>query len=230
MPLQLVYWDIQGFGCAIRLLLTHLGVEFEEKNPSSWGQYVQWSKEAEAEGLNFPNLPWIVDGDFRISESTAIYTYILEKYGNPDLIGKTIEDRAIVRLIEGIGLDLKQELFIQIFKGGRKDAFVDLAKKGGKTDQLLKKLSLGLGDKEYFLGYLTFIDFQVAFYVWATHHVVGGQGGNSPCLRYPNLMAFYQKIYGLESIKGYIESPNFKKRPLLHPSMAPWSKYISNEL
>ena len=38
-------------------------------------------------GQDFPNLPYVKDGDLIISESMAIYQYLVETYA-PDLLGK----------------------------------------------------------------------------------------------------------------------------------------------
>lgn len=42
-----------------------------------------------------PNLPYLEDGDIRISEHDAILRYIARKY-KPELLGKTLEDYALV--------------------------------------------------------------------------------------------------------------------------------------
>lgn len=38
-------------------------------------------------GLDFPNLPYFIDGDYKITETLAIHAYIAEKW-NPELLGK----------------------------------------------------------------------------------------------------------------------------------------------
>ncbi len=47
-------------------------------------------------GLVFPNLPYLIDGDFKLTESRAINLYVIMKSGKTDLLGKTIEDKARV--------------------------------------------------------------------------------------------------------------------------------------
>jgi glutathione S-transferase len=39
-------------------------------------------------GLIFPNLPYVIDGDFKLTESKAIHLYIIKKSGKTDLLGK----------------------------------------------------------------------------------------------------------------------------------------------
>ena len=38
-------------------------------------------------GLDFPNLPYIIDGEFKLCESMAIYMYLAHKYSK-SLLGK----------------------------------------------------------------------------------------------------------------------------------------------
>merc|ERR1712054_644509 len=45
-------------------------------------------------GIPLANLPYIIDGDVKVSETDAVVTYIIEKYGDEDFKGKTAEDKA----------------------------------------------------------------------------------------------------------------------------------------
>ena len=76
------YWDIQGRGDPIRMLLHHLNVEFEEKRyefeetsgPKSW------SDNKNTLGMLFPNLPYWKDDDIIHSETVPILRSICRKY------------------------------------------------------------------------------------------------------------------------------------------------------
>ena len=76
MPLKLVYWGFHGRAAEIKILLNYLKVDFEEKNPTSPEEYVQFATE---DKVAIPNLPYIVDGDFSMTESGAIPYYIANK-------------------------------------------------------------------------------------------------------------------------------------------------------
>ena len=41
-------------------------------------------------GMDFPNLPYFIDGDLKLSETAAIHRYIADKW-DPKLLGTTPE-------------------------------------------------------------------------------------------------------------------------------------------
>lgn len=52
-------------------------------------------------GLEFANLPYLIDGDFKLTESTAIARYIIQLAGKPELLGRNPVDAAKVNNIIG---------------------------------------------------------------------------------------------------------------------------------
>jgi len=84
------YWNIRGLGQVSRLILAYSGLSWHDQKyatPEEW-----FGKDKNGLGLDFPNLPYIVDGDFKLTESRAINLYIIKKSGKTDLLGKNIED------------------------------------------------------------------------------------------------------------------------------------------
>ena len=66
-------------------MLNYAGVPYEEKTYIT--QSGDWN--LAKEGLMpFVNLPYIVDGDVKISETMAVQTYIADKF-KPELLGST---------------------------------------------------------------------------------------------------------------------------------------------
>jgi glutathione S-transferase len=68
------YWAIRGKGQGPRLLLAYTGLKFQEKQyttPESW-----FTGDKDKLGLPFPNLPYLIAGDFKLTESSAIARYI----------------------------------------------------------------------------------------------------------------------------------------------------------
>ena len=70
------YWNYPGRAQHIRLLLAYSRIPFTEKvydtaNPDEWYQ-----QDKKMMGMDFPNLPYLIDGDYKISESQNIINYI----------------------------------------------------------------------------------------------------------------------------------------------------------
>lgn len=63
-----------------------------------------WAKQRSnliQDGFSLPNLPLLIDGDFILSESWAIPEYIINFYGNHELLGKDIKSKANHTMILG---------------------------------------------------------------------------------------------------------------------------------
>jgi glutathione S-transferase len=84
------YWCMRGRAGAARALLTHLEVDFENK---IYASPQEWAEAKPNLPLNFPNLPYYIDGDVKMSESMAILRQICRKYA-PTYLGRTLKEQA----------------------------------------------------------------------------------------------------------------------------------------
>lgn len=74
-------------------------------------------------GLDFPNLPYFIDNDAKITEHLAIHQYIADKW-MPELLGRTLEEKAQVDMLSGIIWDLKKTATMGCYTDGNKDKLV----------------------------------------------------------------------------------------------------------
>ncbi|VUZ50764.1 unnamed protein product, partial [Hymenolepis diminuta] len=104
----LAYWDFRGRAEPIRLLLRYLGVDFEEKlyrfGPAPEYDREEWFDEKFKLSLDFPNLPYYIDGDFKLTQSSAILEYIADKHG---MVPNCKKQRAILHMLLNASLDLR---------------------------------------------------------------------------------------------------------------------------
>ena len=63
----------------------------------------------------FPNLPYLVDGNYKISESLAIVKYIINKSGKKELAGKDLKDQAMVDNLTGVFYEILTTISQQLF-------------------------------------------------------------------------------------------------------------------
>jgi len=53
--------------------------------------------------MPFPNLPYIIDGEYKLTESAAVEHYIIKKGGKKaDLLGKDPKESAIINMVTSI--------------------------------------------------------------------------------------------------------------------------------
>jgi hypothetical protein len=105
------YWKIRGLISPVRYMLEYLGVPYEEdmyEQGDAPGYSSEcWLSVKHTLGLDFPNLPYLFDGDVKITESSAMMRYITNQYGGKDFGGKTDADKARADMIFGVVFDIK---------------------------------------------------------------------------------------------------------------------------
>nr|XP_008528319.1 PREDICTED: glutathione S-transferase Yb-3 isoform X5 [Equus przewalskii] len=111
MAMTLGYWDIRGLAHAIRLLLEYTDSNYEEKKYTMGDapdyDRSQWLSEKFKLGLDFPNLPYLIDGAHKITQSNAILRYIARKH---NLCGETEEEKIRVDILENEIMDTRMAL------------------------------------------------------------------------------------------------------------------------
>jgi glutathione S-transferase len=207
-PIVLAYWDIRGLAQPIRLLLEHVGAEWEDKyyvsvvKPGPIYDKSSWFSVKEKLGLPFPNLPYLIDGDLKLVQSNAILRYLARKFG---LLGKTEEEIIRVDVIENEICDFRSE-FVPMCYSPDFDKLLPgyLETLPGK----LKRFSDFLGDHKFFAGEnLTHVDFLV--YEMLDQHKLLEPGCLDP---FGNLQNFIRSIESLENVSSYLKSDRFVRR------------------
>ncbi|KAG8511546.1 Glutathione S-transferase Mu 2, partial [Galemys pyrenaicus] len=96
---------------AIRLLLEYTDAQYEDKMYSIGDapdyDRTQWLSEKFKLGLDFPNLPYLIDGAHRLTQSNAILRYLARKH---NLCGETEEERIRIDILENQLMDTRMQL------------------------------------------------------------------------------------------------------------------------
>ncbi|XP_076430927.1 glutathione S-transferase Mu 7 [Peromyscus maniculatus bairdii] len=208
MPMTLGYWDIRGLAHAIRMLLEYTDSSYEEKRYAMGDapdyDQSQWLNEKFKLGLDFPNLPYLIDGSHKITQSNAILRYLARKH---NLCGETEEERIRVDILENQLMDNRMVLARLCYNP-------DFEKlKPGYLEQLPEMMRLYsefLGKRPWFAGdKITFVDF-IAYDVLERNQVF-----EPKCLEaFPNLKDFISRFEGLKKISDYMKSSRFLPRPV----------------
>ena len=74
------YWKMRGLAQPSRFLLAYLDVRFEDRyyelGAAPEYSIENWTSVRETLGLDFPNLPYLIDREVRLTEPQAIIKYL----------------------------------------------------------------------------------------------------------------------------------------------------------
>ena len=131
-------------------MLNYAGVDYVDKAYTIGGP--EWK--AEKDGvMPFANLPYIIDGDHKLSESYAVAQYICGKY-KPDLLGTTPQEKAKVYQLQCVLNDKMIAGVKQVFASDDKAAAAELWTKS------MAPIVENLAAKPFLLGAnVTMVDF-----------------------------------------------------------------------
>nr|XP_020139246.1 glutathione S-transferase Mu 2-like [Microcebus murinus] len=208
MPMTLGYWDIRGLAHAIRLLLEYTDSSYEESLIFSTTapdyDRSQWLNEKFKLGLDFPNLPYLIDGAIKITQSNAILRYIARKH---NLCGETEEEKIRVDILENQAMDTRMQMAMVCYSPDfekLKPQYLE------GLPEKMKLYSQFLGTRPWFAGdKITFADFCV-YDVLERNQIF-----EPKCLdAFPNLKDFMARFQGLKKISAYMKSGRYLPTPV----------------
>ena len=193
------YWNTRGRAELLRLLMEYLGIKYIEKK-YDFAKKEEWFNEDKNNlGLEYPNLPYLIDGDLKITEMEAIATYIATKANRMDIFGKNDLDRVRIVMLKGVLTDIQSIGMGLCFQPDFEESKISILKE--KIYPFFERLSKSLGEKVYFLGYITYADF---YFYWISMVIKRIE----PKLyeSYPNLNGLIDRIDNCEMIISYKNS------------------------
>ena len=154
--LKLYEHPLSAYAMKVKIALNEKGIEFETAVPEGMptgtaaGEFVDANPRAE--------VPTLIDGDFRVFDSTVILEYIEEKWPAPALLPKAPAERARVRMVEDV-MDTQYEqnnwgtfevLRYKRASGPLADKLLAYGRKN--IEQLQAWLDRSLGNRPWFNG------------------------------------------------------------------------------
>ncbi|XP_075551103.1 glutathione S-transferase Mu 2-like [Dermacentor variabilis] len=213
-PLVLGYWDIRGIGEPIRYMLAHAGVPYEDKRygfgDGPEPSMDEWLAVKYKLDLDFPNLPYIIDGDVRMTHSQAILRYLGRKHG---LAPKDEETMRRVEMLEHQASDIvwaaARFCYSPDYTEEKRVQFlVDIADKLRQVDTYLAKHGpFGAGKS------VTYVD----FLLYEALQFIKAMGPSTFRKGFPALEEYCQRVAALPGLKEYLSSDRFKAWPILAP-------------
>nr|XP_010946566.2 glutathione S-transferase Mu 1-like [Camelus bactrianus] len=170
-----------------------------------------WLNEKFKLGLDFPNLPYLIDGAHRLTQSNAIVRYIARKH---NMCGETEEEKIRVDVFENQAMDVRFQMVRLCYSPDFEKLKSDFLE---EIPGIMKLFSEFLGKRTWFAGdKLTFVDF-LAYDVLDVYRIF-----EPKCLdEFPNLKDFMSCFEGLKKISAYMKSSRFLPNPPFS-KMAMW--------
>ncbi|KAI1289714.1 Glutathione S-transferase [Halotydeus destructor] len=212
------YWDIRGIGEPIRFLLHHVGAAFEDKRFSAGPKGHQaWTDDKANLGLDFPSLPYWVDGETKATQSLTILRLVARKYG---LVGKCEEDILRIELAEQQADGMMRKMLYMTYNFAGYESSKNSRLKALPTE--VEQFAEFLGDGDFVAGSgVTYVDF-----LW--YHTLDYHRHFDPTAFEGQevVAAYLSRVEMLPNISKYVMSPSYSRN-----IFAPFAKWPEkNEL
>jgi len=155
--IKLGYWKIRGLAHPIRYLLEYIehpyeDVMYEQGDAPSYSIEC-WTSVKNELGLAFPNMPYMVDGETKLTDTIAIMVYLCHKYA-PELLGNTLKQKADVDMLYSQMKDIKSAITGPCYVGHNPEALKQTCK------VKMQPIVAYLGKNDYICGAnITYLDF-----------------------------------------------------------------------
>ncbi|XP_070575704.1 glutathione S-transferase Mu 1-like isoform X2 [Ptychodera flava] len=158
MPVLLGYWKVRGLAQPIRYILEYAGIEYEEKfyelGPAPEYSKDSWLKEKHNLGLSFPNVPYMFDGDIKLTQSNIILRYLA---GKTNLLGANDDERMRADWVNEVARDVRLKMGMAAYNPKWEELKPGIVKYAG---EMLASFSDFLDGNKWFAGEnLTYADF-----------------------------------------------------------------------
>ena len=205
------YWKIRGLAQPIRLLLGYTKTEFEDKTydvgDAPTYDRSSWTNVKFTLGLDFPNLPYLIDGEIKLTQSNAILRYIARKH---NMDGNTIHEKCRIDMMENELMDFRIAFSTLCYFTKPEELNETLTRYKTSVHTRLKAYNDFLGESNFVVGdKLTFVDF--VFYELLDAHKSLQE---DILASHPNLEAFVERFEELPEIHEFMRSDKFFKGPL----------------
>ena len=153
------YWKIRGVGEPIRYMLECINQPWEdiqyEMTDAPHYSMDEWTTVKDKLDLDFPNIPYLIDGDTKLTNPFAIMKYLAYEYC-PELAGETVESKTEIEMLHEKIIDAKKAITGPCYVGEDRKKLNALAK------MKLKPIVKYLGSRKFLVAdKLTIIDFMM---------------------------------------------------------------------
>ena len=206
--MELGYWDIRGLAAPLRMMMAYGGCEYTDKMFDTGESWFKDRKPAVLEKNALANLPYIIDGDCTVTQSTACMVYLAEKIG----VYGGIKDLEMLSEVYDLRNSL-MELVYPFKKVNRDEKEFNVSTEAqcakvapkfyAKFEAVLKKKFL-IADTPCACD----------FHAWEMidqHELLAAKyAQTSPLSEFPKLKVYYETFKALPQLQAYFESDKYK--------------------
>lgn len=207
------YWKIRGLVELAKLIMEYgkkpYQMEYYMQGPGPEFSRAEWYDKKFTLGLDFPNLPYIMDGDLKMCESMNIYVYLVKKYV-PELMGKTETEK--LKVFEGLNVlkEIKDNITMPCYNPDKSKAPEAVKNVEYRVEQVVNKL----GKNEWLIGDSpTVCDLMLMEVTDQFQMITEGAWLKD----HPTLEAHNTRVKSIPSIKEYKSSDRFFEGPFNNP-------------
>lgn len=217
--LTLGYWDIRGMAQPIRCLMEYCGLDWEDKlysqadgNAPVPYDRSSWLDVKETLGLNFPNLPYLIDEgvDIKLCQSMAILHHVARKRPDLNLLGSDALISARCDEIIYEAADVKSKMTGLMYRCGREGEGLEYIQNQLPVSLARFEAQLAKFDTVWFAGSstLTIADF-IMHELIDVSVLFSGDASFLEKNNFARLAAFKQAFEALPAIQQYYASPKY---------------------
>jgi len=201
------YWNIRGLASSIRYQLIYSGIEFNEEvyeqGDSPEYSRDEWMKRKYKLGLEYPNLPYLKDDNYKLTESGAIHRYCARKWCPELLCYNDIELYGKAEMVWGVVSDLKGFVTMNCYRGDG-----DTKSLSNVAIPRFTLVAKQLESNKYLIGdKLCCADFALMELIEMMDYISNGEIYKT----YPSLQYYRNRMFSLPKVKEYYEDERSDK-------------------
>ena len=204
------YWPLRAKAQVAQTILEFAGAEYEIKRYTFDNTQEWFGNDKPNLGLQFPNLPYILHGDVKLTETLAIWRYLCRQFA-PDLLGKTPEEQTTVDELLYFLKAVERDPYNTCYRADYEDVLADVLTKA-KTK--LAHLENFAGDKQFLLG----AEVSLPDLVFTEFGLIADLVGISLAEEFPRLSAIRERVNALEFMEKFRGSDRYIEKGLVGPN------------
>ena len=206
-PIYLGYWNIRGLAQGIRYMLEYIEhpyeeIQYEQGDAPNYSVEA-WTSVKHTFGLDFPTLPYLIDGNFKLTNNLAIMIYLAQSYA-PELIGQNPLEMATIDMMYAQLKDITSALYAPCYQGADREELKNMAK------SKMQPIVAYLGKKDYLLGAeVSILDFCLLELCDFVQFLTDDEF----LTENPTMKTYYARMRGSRKIHLYINSDRYNEMP-----------------